>query len=252
MRTHRIRDAAYAVIAGGVGFVPAPPGCLEAAEEMLEGLTLLGKKRAAGEIREDAWGYERDHRGQFDRGLSQWRDDERKDVFHYDARTRAVLKENGIPLREWTLFFGAQARSWRLLYKLGIECMEEFDRLLPNHGILDSFKAFGHQHPNRGLVYERRLDNNVETACPHVDRSFISMHHYETGPGFFIVPTDSEERLHVHIPRNYVAVFPGLKFHKMTGGKVRALKHGTHEVPSLEPSGRRASVFFLHTNVSHL
>ncbi len=252
MRRTDVHDAAYAVVSGGIGFVPAPPGCLTATETALEELVRLGRLRREDGIAEETWGYAPDHKGQYDRGLSQYREDERKDTFHYEPATYEILESKGAPVHAWTKFFRAQDESWRLLYSLADELMQEFDRLLPDCGIYDSFKGYGLRHPNRGIVYERRTGADRETAYPHCDRGFISLHHSETGPGFFIVPKDSKMRLRIHIPKGHIGIFPGLKCQKMTNGLVSAIVHGTYEVPVREPNGRRASVFFAHTTISHL
>ncbi len=252
MRRTDIHDAAYAVVNGGIGFVPIPPDCPEKTSFMLAELARLGRLRQEGAIKEHAWGYEPDHKGQYDGGLSQYRTDERKDVFHFEPKTRDILASQGAPVHEWDDFFRAQAESWYALYRLTDELMRAFEQLMPERGIYDSFKSFGLRHPNRGLVYARRRGNDVETATPHTDRAFVSLHHSETGPGFFVIPHDTQERLRLHIPKGYAAVFPGLKFYKMTGGLVRPIVHGTYEVPACEPDGRRASVFFAHTAIAHL
>jgi hypothetical protein len=250
MRTSPIIAAAHAVCAGGIGFVPMPPGCNQAAQKALRNLATLGDYRHTMQDRwnDSVWGYELDEKGQFNKGLSQWRSDERKDVFHFSPNVPGTLERMGATTKLRSDFFDPCILLHKKMLEVGLSLASQIDAILPGNNLERSCREALDKNVLRLLAYHPRTNGITETAYPHKDRAFLTFHVFETAPGL-CVGSDASANVRVSVPHLHIAAFPGRKLEQMTNGKVPALWHGTKEVPELEPRGRRACVFFLHSNV---
>lgn len=250
MDTSPFQQAAHVLASGGLGFVPLSVRCNMKVQEALRALDRLEYHRQdwGAEFEDARWGYQADDKGQYDKGLSQWRDDERKTIFHYSSAVPEVLKDLGAPVENWRAFFEPCEYVFRACHYIGMAVARELDLALPGYNFESSCEAAGIENQNlRLLSYEPRT-GTAETAKSHQDRCLITLHVYQSAPGLYVGP-DKDTKLRVDIPQGHVAVFLGRKAEQMTDGKVSGLWHGTEEVRALEPEGRRAMVFFLHSNV---
>lgn len=250
MDTSPFKQAAHVLASGGLGFVPLSVRCNMKVGQALRALAELETYRQSlkATFPGDKWGYQQDDKGQYDKALSQWRDDERKTIFHYSPAVPEVLKDLGAPVSEWRSFFEPCEQVFRTCHAIGMAVVRELDSALPGYGFEASCEAAGIEEQNlRLLSYEPRT-GSTETAKSHQDRCLLTLHVYQSAPGLYVGPT-KDTKLRVDIPQGHAAVFLGRKAEQMTAGKVSGLWHGTEEVPVLEPEGRRAMVFFLHSNV---
>ena len=248
---HLLRNAAHTIVNGGLGFLPMPVRCRAYAEQALTVLARLEKYRQALGIAFDGskWGYEIDDKSQYNKGLSQWRPDERKTVFQYSPLTPQTLLEQGAPIDAWKRFFTPCEYIFSACFDLGLAVAREIDAVMPGYGLADSCLQAGPEKQYlRFLAYQPRTAGNRETATAHQDRALLTIHVYESAPGLYI-GHDKETKIRVGVPQGQVAVFAGRKAAQMTNGKLVALWHGTEEVPELEPGGRLSAVFFLHSDV---
>lgn len=250
MDTSPFQQAAHVLASGGLGFVPLSVRCQQKIGEALRALDRLEYHRqdCGGEFEDAKWGFQADDKGQYDKGLSQWREDERKTIFHYSPEVPEVLKDLQAPVQNWRAFFEPCEYVFRVCHALGMTVVRELDTALPGYGFEASCEAAGLAEQNlRLLSYEPRT-GATETAKSHQDRCFLTLHVYQSAPGLYVGQT-KDMKLRVDIPQGHAAVFLGRKAEQMTDGKVSGLWHGTEEVSALEPEGRRAMVFFLHSNI---
>lgn len=243
--------AAHTLLHGGLALLPMPEktwGATVRALGALEHLHAL-RKTSSASLNEAVWGYEVDDKGQFNKGLSQWRSDERKTVFHYSPAVPEVLREQGAPVGSWHSFFDPSLIVFETAYALGMKVIAALDGIMPGYHFADScFEAGVEQQYLRYLVYDPRAKGESETATSHQDRCFLTVHLYESAPGLY-VGDSPHTHVRVGVPHRMVGLFLGRKASQMTDNKLCALWHGTHEVRALEPQGRRAAVLFMHTNV---
>ncbi len=249
MSANQLIAAAEAVVRGGIGFVPVSPSIQDDAMTALSLLAELSEQRKNDhDFPHHVWGYNPDDKGQFDRGLSQPRTDERKTIFHYTPSVPEELKKLGCPTEDWRDFFKLLDDVYDVCRVTSRAFADALDKRMPGLGFAESCEEAGEASSLRLLVYDRRRHDTKQTAFPHLDRSGVSFCVAESAPGFFVGET-RDGRLPVMTPLRTMPVFAGRKLMQMTGGRIRPLWHGTEEVPDLEPEGRRAAVFFLHPNV---
>ena len=84
-------------------------------------------------------------------------------------------------------------------------------------------------------------------ACPHYDRSTITMHLGDSG-GELYVQNESGNWERASPPQGSALVFFGVKILELTGGRLKPCYHKSTTVRGKE---RTAAVMFLHADISH-
>ena len=156
---------------------------------------------------------------------------------------------------EYKLWFNVLHQTHRMLQNVVFEFTEELDAQLPGYNLLEQVNSplVEDTHPLRLLQYLHgpASARGVPLAKGHLDLGFITVQAYASHEGLDFIPNYDEhlapdfwKRIPYTPKSGTLALFPGKKFAKATGGRIPAMYH---EVGTQCGCNREALIFFSHT-----